>query len=56
MAAAHGLRIPAAGAAPPRWARLTPAAAGQEIARLLADPGQDKDAYLLSAAGLSPAP
>jgi NAD(P)-dependent dehydrogenase (short-subunit alcohol dehydrogenase family) len=35
---------------------LTPAVAGQEIAGLLADPGQDKDAYLLSAAGLSPAP
>ena len=39
-----------------RGPALTPAAAGQEIARLLADPGQDKDAYLLSAAGLSPAP
>jgi NAD(P)-dependent dehydrogenase (short-subunit alcohol dehydrogenase family) len=39
-----------------RGPAFTPAAAGQEIARLLADPGQDKDAYLLSAAGLSPAP
>jgi NAD(P)-dependent dehydrogenase (short-subunit alcohol dehydrogenase family) len=39
-----------------RGPALTPDAAGQEIARLLADPGQDKDAYLLSAAGLSPAP
>ena len=39
-----------------RGPALTPAMAGQEIAALLADPGQDKDAYLLSAAGLSPAP
>jgi NAD(P)-dependent dehydrogenase (short-subunit alcohol dehydrogenase family) len=39
-----------------RGPALTPAMAGQEIAALIADSGQDKDAYLLSAAGLSPAP
>ena len=39
-----------------RGPALTPAKAGQEITGLLADPGHDKDAYLLSAAGLSPAP
>jgi NAD(P)-dependent dehydrogenase (short-subunit alcohol dehydrogenase family) len=39
-----------------RGPALTPAMAGQEIAALLTDPGQDKDAYLLNAAGLSPAP
>jgi NADP-dependent 3-hydroxy acid dehydrogenase YdfG len=39
-----------------RGPALTPAMVGQEITGLLADPGQDKDAYVLSAAGLSPAP
>jgi NAD(P)-dependent dehydrogenase (short-subunit alcohol dehydrogenase family) len=39
-----------------RGPALTPARAGQEITRLVVDPGHDKDAYVLSAAGLSPAP
>jgi NAD(P)-dependent dehydrogenase (short-subunit alcohol dehydrogenase family) len=39
-----------------RGPALTPAKAGQEITRLVVDPGHDKDAYVLSAAGLSPAP
>ncbi len=39
-----------------RGPALTPAKAGQEITRLVLDPGHDKDAYVLSAAGLSPAP
>jgi NAD(P)-dependent dehydrogenase (short-subunit alcohol dehydrogenase family) len=33
---------------------LTPAGAGQQIARLITDPGYDQGAYLLRAAGLSP--
>ena len=39
-----------------RGPALTPARAGQEITRLVVDPGHDKDAYMLTAAGLSPAP
>jgi NAD(P)-dependent dehydrogenase (short-subunit alcohol dehydrogenase family) len=39
-----------------RGPALTPAMAGQEITRLVIDPGHDKDAYMLTAAGLSPAP
>jgi NAD(P)-dependent dehydrogenase (short-subunit alcohol dehydrogenase family) len=33
---------------------LTPARAGEEIARLITDPGHDQRAYVLGAAGLSP--
>ncbi|MGD0608306.1 MAG: SDR family oxidoreductase [Streptosporangiaceae bacterium] len=39
-----------------RGPALTPGQAGQEIARLITGPGHDQDAYLLGAAGLSPAP
>jgi NAD(P)-dependent dehydrogenase (short-subunit alcohol dehydrogenase family) len=39
-----------------RGPALTPARAGEEIATLITDPGHDQGAYLLSAAGLSPAP
>jgi NAD(P)-dependent dehydrogenase (short-subunit alcohol dehydrogenase family) len=35
---------------------LTPVRAGEEVVRLIADPGHDEGAYLLGAAGLSPAP
>jgi NAD(P)-dependent dehydrogenase (short-subunit alcohol dehydrogenase family) len=35
---------------------LTPSQAGEEIVRLITGPGRDKDAYLLGAAGLTPAP
>jgi len=35
---------------------LTPVRAGEEVVRLIADPGRDEGAYLLGAAGLSPAP
>ena len=37
-------------------AALTPDQAGEEIARLITGPGYDEGAYLLGAAGLSPAP
>jgi NAD(P)-dependent dehydrogenase (short-subunit alcohol dehydrogenase family) len=39
-----------------RGPALTPDQAGQEIVRLITGPGHDEDAYLLSAAGLRPAP
>jgi len=39
-----------------RGPALTPDRAGAEIARLITGPGHDEDSYLLSAAGLSPAP
>ena len=35
---------------------LTPEQVGKEIVELAAGSGHDKDAYLLGAAGLSPAP
>jgi NAD(P)-dependent dehydrogenase (short-subunit alcohol dehydrogenase family) len=35
---------------------LTPGKAGEEIARLITDPGHDQGAYLLGAAGLNPVP
>jgi len=39
-----------------RGPALTPARAGEEIARLITSPGHDQGAYLLGAAGLSPVP
>jgi NAD(P)-dependent dehydrogenase (short-subunit alcohol dehydrogenase family) len=39
-----------------RGPALTPDQAGQDIATLITGPGHDEDAYLLGAAGLSPAP
>jgi len=39
-----------------RGPALTPARAGEEIARLITGPGHDQGAYLLGAAGLSPLP
>lgn len=39
-----------------RGPALTPDRAGEEIVRLIAGPGYDEDAYLLGAAGLTPAP
>ena len=39
-----------------RGPALTPARAGEEIARLITDPGHDQGAYLLGAVGLSPVP
>jgi hypothetical protein len=35
---------------------LTPEQVGQAILGLASDPGGDQDAYLLTAAGLAPAP
>ncbi len=39
-----------------RGPALTPEQAGEEIVRLIIGPGHDESAYLLGAAGLSPAP
>jgi NAD(P)-dependent dehydrogenase (short-subunit alcohol dehydrogenase family) len=39
-----------------RGPALTPDRAGEEVVRLIAVPGHDEGAYLLGAAGLSPAP